>query len=329
MPPLSRANVAARVKLNGPFNRMLLGLSLAGFTLTISKMTELNATIIRFFCPAVLLLATLACTETTSVPEADAPVKTVEVAATTEPESEATLAARKIIEEAIAAAGLTGMDEAAFTFRFRDKMYRYQRTAGTYVYERWWTDTTTNVVIRDVLDNAGFVRYTDGEVTKLTTKKRNDYSSSVNSVVYFAFLPWVLRDPAVMPTYLGRDTIKGEALDQIEVRFKKENGGKDADDEFRYWFTPETRQLKYLAYVYPGGKEPRLREANNERRVEGIVVRDYDNYRTPNNTPRPVGELAGAFNRGELELLSEIDLEEVRKREIQPDRQRGDAALNQ
>ncbi len=291
-------------------------------------MTALNTTLFRFLSLALVLFGTISCTESNPAVEAEASATEEKIETTLDQEPEATRQAKSIIEEAIVASGLEGLDEAAFAFRFRDKTYRYQRTAGTYTYERWWTDTTTNKLIRDVLDNTGFVRYTDGEVTELTKKQYTDYSSSVNSVVYFAFLPWVLRDQAVIPTYLGQDTIKGEVLDQIEVLFAKENGGKDSGDQFRYWFTPKTRQLKYLAYVEPGGKSPRLRRATNERTVAGIVVRDYDNFRTLDNAPSSVGVLADAFNRGALELLSEIDLEEVRKVTVQLDRQRGDAPLD-
>ena len=233
-----------------------------------------------------------------------------------------------IIDRAIVAAGLENMDEAAFTFQFRDKRYRYQRTNGTYTYERWWTDTTTNQVTRDVLDNDGFLRFIDGQVTELTEKNLKAYRNSVNSVIYFAFLPWVLRDPAVIPTYLGRDTIKGEVLDQIGIAFTTENGGEDAEDDFMYWFTPDTYQLKYLAYTEAGNKFPRLREANNEREVDGITIRDYRNYNTPEEEPTPVGELADAFNADALNLLSEINLEEVRKVKIRADRREGNAVLD-
>jgi len=221
------------------------------------------------------------------------------------------------------------MANAAFAFRFRDKQYRYQRTNGTFTYERWWTDSTTNQVTRDVLDNEKMVRYVDGQVAEITDKKRKAYANSVNSVIYFAFLPWVLNDPAVIPTYLGRDTIKGEILDQVQVGFTTENGGDDAEDDYMYWFTPDTRQLKYLAYSEPGGKIPRLREAYNERKVDGIVVRDYYNWNTPGNESRSVKELPGALEAGELNLLSEINLEEVRRLEIRDGRQRGNASLDQ
>jgi hypothetical protein len=217
-------------------------------------MTNSNLALCRYLALVLLLGFTVACTEPASVTEIEEAEVIAADAAVRAPETEANHQARAIIEAATAAAGLEGMDEAAFAFRFRDKEYRYQRTNGTFKYERWWTDSTTNEVTRDVLDNDGLVRYIDGRVADITEKKRKAYSNSVNSVIYFAFMPWVLNDPAVVPTYLGRDTIQGEVLDQIEIAFTTENGGEDADDEYMYWFTPETRQLKYLAYSHPEGK---------------------------------------------------------------------------
>ncbi|PHI21218.1 hypothetical protein CEQ90_04145 [Lewinellaceae bacterium SD302] len=282
-------------------------------------MINLSLAYCRYLAFIFLLGFIVACVESASVPEINATKAKISDAVMNAPKTEANRQARAIIEAATAAAGLEGMDEAAFAFRFRDKEYRYQRTDGTFTYERWWTDSTTSEVTRDVLDNDGLVRYINGQVAEITEKKRKAYSNSVNSVIYFAFLPWVLNDPAVIPTYLGRDTVKGEILDQIDVAFTTDNGGEDANDEYMYWFTLDTRQLKYLAYSHPDGKAPRLREAKNERRVDGIVVRDYNNWNTPGNKARPINELPEAFEAGELNLLSEINLKDVRKLEVRKD----------
>jgi hypothetical protein len=292
-------------------------------------MTNSNLALCRYLALVLLLGFIVACTEPSAKTEAETMETIAADAPVRLPETEANRQARAIINEAIIADGLEGMDEAAFAFRFRDKEYRYQKTNRTYTYERWWTDSMTNVVTRDVLNNDGLVRYIDGQVVDITEKKRKAYSNSVNSVIYFAFMPWVLGDPAVIPTYLGRDTIKGEVLDQIEIAFAKDNGGEDAEDEYMYWFTPDTRQLKYLAYSHPGGKAPRLRQAHNERRVAGVLIRDYHNYNTPGNKARSIKALPAAFNAGELNLLSEINLEEMHRLKIQRDRQRGDAITDQ
>lgn len=219
--------------------------------------------------------------------------------------------AKTIIDEAVANAGLSGFNSAAVSFRFRDKEYRYQRNAGKFRYERWWQDTVSGQQIRDILTNTGLTRFIDGQEVDLPDKKRRAYGNSVNSVIYFAFMPWVLTDPAVIPVYEGQENIKGEVLDRVRVGFEEENGGSDNKDEFLYWFSAETRQLKYLAYSHPGGAMPRFRVANNERTVDGITVRDYHNYTTVDKSARTIDKLSQDYQEGKLMLLSEINLEEV------------------
>ena len=228
--------------------------------------------------------------------------------------------ARRIVRASVNGAALIGLDSAAFEFTFRDKTYRYQKTGGRFVYERWWQDTTDGRFIRDVLHNEEFVRYVDGKRALLTAKQYDGYSSSVNSVIYFAFLPYALLDPAAQLTYLGEESIKGQVYDKIGVGFVAAGGGKDYEDSFLYWFEPKTHRLRYLAYVEAGNKAPRLREAFNERVEAGITVRDYRNYHTVKNTPAEVGSLAAAFNSGQLPLLSTIALENVRRVPVVADR---------
>ncbi len=184
--------------------------------------------------------------------------------------------------------------------------------------------------MRNVLHNDGLVRFANGVEVALEEKKAAAYSASVNSVVYFAFLPWALLDPGVKARYLGRDTIKGRALDKVEVSFAAAPGHEGHDmhqDEYLYWFAPDTHELAYMSYSHADGKAPRLREPHNVRKVGGVTVRDYRNYHTPDNEPRSIKLLAGNFNDGALPLLSTIDLEDVRRVAIGEDRLSGDVAL--
>ncbi|MTB51517.1 DUF6503 family protein [Lewinella sp. W8] len=220
--------------------------------------------------------------------------------------------AERIIALAVEASKLTELDSAAYTFRFRDKEYGYENLGGQFKYERWWTDSVSGDQIRDVLTNIGLQRFTNGTITTLSAKDSAAYANSVNSVIYFAFMPYPLQDPAVRAEYLGQETIRGEILDKLGITFAAEGGGQDYEDEFRYWFDPSSHQLKYLAYTEAGNKAPRFRQAFNEREEAGIMVRDYHNFHIPKNPPTPVDELAPRFNEGNLKLLSEIIAEEYR-----------------
>jgi hypothetical protein len=261
----------------------------------------------------VILFVLIGCTEPTkTTPTAKEEASNTEAAPLAETNEAAT-----IIRRSIEAAKLTGLDSAAFTFRFRDKEYGYQKANGQFQYERWWTDSVSGDQIRDVLTNEGLQRFTNGAATTLTPKDSAAYANSVNSVIYFAFLPYPLRDPAARLAYLGREVIKGDTLEKIGVTFAAEGGGQDYEDQFRYWFDPTTHQLKYLAYTEAGNKEPRFRQAFNEREAAGIIVRDYHNFHIPKNPPTPVDELAPRFNEGKLKLLSEIITEDYREVSIQ------------
>ena len=72
--------------------------------------------------------------------------------------------------------------------------------------------------------------------------------------------------------YLGRDTIKGCALDQIEVSFAATPGHESHEmhkDEYLYWFAPDTHELAFLLNSHADGKAPRLREPFNVREIGG------------------------------------------------------------
>ena len=229
-----------------------------------------------------------------------------------EPSAEPTLdPGRDLVRRSVAANGLDVLDAADITFRFRDKEYRYQRADGRYVYQRWWVDSTSQQTVRDELSNNGLTRFIADEPVSLSPKDSAAYVASVNSVIYFAFLPWALRDGAAVPVHRGRDTIKGASLEHLTVTFAAEGGGTDFQDKFEYWFDPETLDIRYLAYAEaPGDKEPRFREAYNSRTLaSGVRVRDYRNYMAPNKARMPVEDLGPAFDRDELELLSVIALE--------------------
>ncbi len=217
--------------------------------------------------------------------------------------------AATIINSAIQKAGLDQLSQSSATFDFRDKHYSYLKNGGKFKYKRAFTDKDGKQ-IRDELSNTGFNRWTDGDSTILEEKKARAYANSVNSVIYFAFLPFSLNDPAVNAKYLGKVDINGKSYNKIKVTFKEEGGGDDFEDTFIYWFETETYSMDYLAYEYhTDGGGMRFREAFNPRKINGVLIQDYKNY-------KPKGSIAldnidEAFESNELELLSEIVLENV------------------
>jgi hypothetical protein len=214
-----------------------------------------------------------------------------------------------IIDKAIATHGGDKFLQLQVAFDFRDKHYEAIRRNGLYNYKRSFADTTGQV--KDVLTNSKFTRTIDGQVKKLPEERVKAFSASVNSVIYFALLPFGLNDPAIKKEYLGNTTIKAVPYHKVKVTFTQEGGGADYHDEFLYLINQESFTLDYLAYSYQTeGGGIRFRQAINPRKIEGILFQDYINF-------EPVGEInfweiEKEFEAGKLRELSRIELENIR-----------------
>ena len=194
--------------------------------------------------------------------------------------------------------------------------YDYKRQDGQFTYIRIGKSKDGSLV-RDVYTNKGFTRYIDGTAAPITEERKNAYTNSVNSVMYFAFLPLWLKDPAVVLENMGTSVIKNKEYHKICVTFKKEGGGHDYEDVFLYWFDVEDYSMDYLAYKYftdKGGM--RFREAYNQRTVDGITLQDYRNLQPKIKDGVPFGQIEKAFENGKLEELSIIELKNVKIKPI-------------
>ena len=99
---------------------------------------------------------------------------------------------------------------------------------------------------------------------------------------------------------------------KIKVTFDQENGGVDFEDTYIYWFNKETYAPDYLAYEFHvDGGGIRFREAFNERFVNNIRFVDYNNLK-PKNKEASLYEIESLFVKGELKLLSKIELDSIK-----------------
>ncbi|WP_040396577.1 DUF6503 family protein [Cesiribacter andamanensis] len=213
---------------------------------------------------------------------------------------------QRIIDAAIEAHGGSRFNELEMAFDFRKHHYTYQRQGGLFRYTREITDSSGHVL--DVLSNAGFTRLINGDTVSLPEERAQAFTNSVNSVHYFAMLPYGLNDAAVQKSYVAETRLKGEPYHLIRVRFAQEGGGVDHEDEFLYWIHTETHTMDYLAYSYQTeGGGMRFREAFNQRELGGIRLQDYRNYK-PKGEGVPLDSLGSLWDAGRLELLSEIRL---------------------
>ncbi len=219
------------------------------------------------------------------------------------------ISAQHIVDKSIEISGGELYKTSDISFDFRDRKYILERIDGKKILKRIQKNDTLNLV--DVKTAQGFERYVDGKVAQIPDTLVNSYANSINSVHYFAYLPYGLNDQAVIKEYLDEVVIKDKTYHKIKVTFSQENGGDDFDDVYIYWFNTKTYKPDYLAYefhVNDGGL--RFREAFNERTVNGIRFVDYLNLE-PINDNQSIYGIDSLFEKGELEVLSKIELKNI------------------
>lgn len=251
-----------------------------------------------YLLPIILIGLVVACSQPSGSPKSDTTTETANNPATA------------IIQKAIDRAGGSHFDTSTVSFDFRGIHYTSKRDGGHFELARTRTDSAGNT-IHDCLDNLGFQRTINGEAVNLPDSLVRAYNNSVNSVHYFAQLPYGLINPAVYHKLL--DTIKIGEHDyfKIEVTFDEEGGGEDHDDVFLYWIHTEDYTADYLAYSYhTEGGGMRFREAINPRTIAGIRWVDYRNFK-PKHNAVDFYRIDSLFGAGELELLSVIELENI------------------
>ncbi|WP_062060439.1 DUF6503 family protein [Aquimarina longa] len=218
--------------------------------------------------------------------------------------------AQEIVEKTIEVAGGSRYDNSVIHFTFRKKQYSSNRKKdGRYTLERFID--TPNGVINDVVSNSGLIRTLDNCSVKVVDSMVTKISDGVNSVHYFANLPYGLNASAVHKELVGESIIEGKGYYKIKVIFDQEGGGTDFEDEFLYWIHKEDFTVDYLAYKYAvNGGGIRFRKAYNPRVVNGIRFVDYKNYKT-DNLALPLKQLDKLYEKNQLKLLSEILLEDI------------------
>jgi len=223
------------------------------------------------------------------------------------------MAVQDIIDKSIEVSGGNLNTSCNISFALRDVRYELENSTGSKILKRIVNNDSTTVL--DVLKHNSFQRYINGKPVIVADSMAAKYSNSINSVHYFAYLPYGLNDPAVNKKLLGETQIGDRQYHKVEVTFDEKDGGKDFDDIYIYWFNKETFKPDYLAYEFNvDGGGTRFREAFNERIINGIRFVDYNNYKAADNIS--VYELEALFKTEELELLSRIRLENI---EVNPD----------
>ena len=219
--------------------------------------------------------------------------------------------AQEIVDRSIQVSGGQLHRTKDVSFAFRNLGYASTPENGRKVLQRIIAVDSFRIV--DVMRGDALQRTINDSIVPLSDSLATRYARSVNSVHYFARLPFGLNDAAVNKKFMDTVTIAKTPYYQVEVTFDQENGGEDFEDVFYYWFHRETYKVDYFAYSYHvDGGGIRFREAYNERYVNGIRFVDYNNYK-PKEDPSTFDftTIAQEFEKDSLELLSQIALEKI------------------
>ena len=143
-----------------------------------------------------------------------------------------------------------------------------------------------------------------------TAKRDRDF---VNARVYFPFLPFRLNDPGVYKQDLGLETWDGRSLHKVKVTFEA-GSSTDANDEYLYWFDPETGRLEQFAYSFGTGAENgglRLRKGFNYRRVGGLLFFDSENWGVDGGGDLRVEQITPEYAAKSFEKISTVVVDDV------------------
>jgi hypothetical protein len=216
--------------------------------------------------------------------------------------------ADSIVDRTIEAHGGKLYDNADYSFVFRGTKYRFQNNETTYAYSS--EIQKGDSLIKNVMTPDKFERSVNSNLQALNKEKTSQYSEALNSVIYFAMLPYKLQDASVNRKFIEETTIKDKQYDVVGVTFGQDGGGRDFDDEFHYWINKQTHKIDYIAYNYRtnnGGV--RFRTAFNTRVIDGITFQDYINYEAPLETP--LKDLPILYEQGKLKEVSQILTETI------------------
>jgi hypothetical protein len=215
---------------------------------------------------------------------------------------------QSIIDKAIEVSGGEKYLHAEAEFDFRNRHYIGKRKNGKFSYERIFiNDKDSTQTIHDFVTNEGFKREVNGVAAEVADTMKTKYTASVNSVLYFALLPYGLNDASVKKKFLGETTINEKSYFKIQITFSQEGGGEDFEDTFIYWIDKSDFTIGFLAYSYEedDGIGYRLRKAYNPRRVNGILFSDYINYAPEGKVQ--LEEMEELFKQNKLKELSRIE----------------------
>jgi hypothetical protein len=158
----------------------------------------------------------------------------------------------------------------------------------------------------------------DGREVRLSGAAAERASRWLMAKVYFPFLPFRLADPGVRFEDQGLERWGERELRRVKVTFRA-GSSPDADDEYVYWFDPDSGRMEQYAYSFHSGDGGlRLRLATGFHRAGGVLFSDQDNLGV-NGPGLSVDQVTPGFAARRMEKVSEVRLSDVEVRPLAAD----------
>lgn len=221
-----------------------------------------------------------------------------------------------IIDQAFKAHGSKVFDQSIIEFRIGKRNYKSTRENGEYRYERFWD--SLGVTLHDDLTRRGITRHFDQTQALLDTKKIDELSSSIRNLFFLFSIPFGLNEPQIIKEYLGEVILVEKPYHKIRISFKlNPNDRTIYDNEFVLWIHKTRFTIDYLSFKLsePNDKSLRFRQAVNPRKVEGLLIQDFKEFKPIQDSIEIApADLDQAWIGKQLQEWSGIKLEQVKIR---------------
>jgi hypothetical protein len=223
-----------------------------------------------------------------------------------------------IVEKAIDHHGgdLYTSTESSFEIASASGTFRVEVRRNGGLYEQAVESVTQEGMRRVVVTNDGVELLMDGKAQRVPERDARRWRSHVDARVWFPYLPYGLANDGVYTHDEGLEEWPDGPLHRVKVTFQP-GSSSGSEDEYLFWFDPETGQLEQLAYSFAGGL--RFRVAKSFRRVGGLLFADHENYGIDfeEGESRSVDEITPEMVENEMEHISTIELRNIEVREIE------------
>ena len=150
----------------------------------------------------------------------------------------------------------------------------------------------------------------NGEPQEVDSEIESGLRDWVMARVYFTFLPFRLNDESAFKQDLGLEEWHGRRLHKVKVTFTP-GSSTHAQDEYLYWFDPESGRLEQFAYSYAtSGGGLRFRKTFEHRRIGGVGFFDQENWGVE-GPDLSVDLVTPDYVEREMRLVSTIRLSDI------------------